>query len=53
MSYVVPEAVRYGKTSAGIMFFRRTSTGSIPSSAAIRSIARSTSAVASGLPAPR
>ena len=53
MSYVVPDAVVYGNTSGGIRFFRRTSTGSMPSSAAIRSIARSTSAVASGRPAPR
>ncbi len=42
----------YGNTSGGIRFLRRNATGSMPSSAATRSIARSTSAVASGLPAP-
>ena len=50
---MVPDAVVNGKASGGIRFFRRSSAGSIPSSVASRSIARSTSAVASGRPAPR
>ena len=42
-----------GSSNFGRRLRRRTSTGSIPSSAANRSIARSTAAIASGRPAPR
>ena len=50
---MAPEAVLYGNESRGIRFRRRSSTGSIPSSAASMSIARSIACVASGRPAPR
>jgi hypothetical protein len=43
----------YGNASEGTRLRRRTSTGSMPISAANRSIARSIAAVASGRPAPR
>ena len=42
-----------GKASGATKLLRRTSAGSSPTSAANRSIARSTVAVASGRPAPR
>ena len=42
-----------GTANGGIRLMRRTSTASMPISAAKRSIARSTAAVASGRPAPR
>ena len=45
--------VVYGKASAGMRLTRRTSAGSMPISAAKRSMARSMAAVASGRPAPR
>ena len=45
--------MRYGKSAGAMRLRRRTSTGSRPSSAASRSIERSTSAAASGRPAPR
>lgn len=48
-----PVTVAYGKASAGIRFLRRSSAGSIASSAARWSNARSTRYVASGRPAPR
>ena len=43
----------YGNASLGMKFRRRTSAGSSDSSAASRSIARSSICVASGRPAPR
>ena len=48
-----PDGLSYGKLSGGRKLRRRTSAGSMPSSSATRSIARSMTYVASGRPAPR
>jgi len=50
---VAPPAVVCGKRSAAIRFRRRSSAGSMASSVASMSIARSIMAAASGRPAPR
>ena len=49
----MPVSVRNGNTSSARRFLRRSSIGSMPSSSAAWSTARSSSAVASGRPAPR
>ena len=50
---MAPVAVLCGNASFGMKFLRRTSIGSIPISAANRSIMRSSDCDASGRPAPR
>ncbi len=49
----MPIATSAGKSSFGMKFFRRSSSGSIPSSAASCSTITSIRCVASGRPAPR
>ena len=49
----MPTATSAGKSSLGMKFLRRTSSGSIPSSAASWSSITSIMWVASGRPAPR
>jgi hypothetical protein len=53
LSYRAPKPFECGTVNGGSRLRRRTSAGSTPISAANRSIARSTAAVASGRPAPR
>ena len=50
---MAPPLLVNGSVKAGSRLRRRTSAGSMPISAANRSIARSITAVASGRPAPR